>query len=135
MKTLVWQFSREPKKEMSSFKKYKCSVWGTSPNEQGKWLTIWGTNWFGDELHQETKSWCIIAPIEQYSGYRYFQWKKKVLQSSMPWFCYFYKPFLVIYLSMIESLICHREMSLIWSTAFGFVQNTIHDFQNTVLNS
>ena len=35
------------------------------------------------------KAWCIIAPIEPYSGYRHFQWKKKELQSSMPWFCLF----------------------------------------------
>ena len=35
------------------------------------------------------KAWCIITPIERYSGYRHFQWKKKVLQSSMPWFCLF----------------------------------------------
>ena len=30
------------------------------------------------------KAWCIIAPIERYSGYRHFQLKKKELQSSMP---------------------------------------------------
>ena len=42
---------------------------------------------------------------------------------------------LIIYLSAIETHICHREMSLIGSTSFGFSQNTIHDFQNTILNS
>ena len=42
---------------------------------------------------------------------------------------------LIIYLSAIETRICRGEMSLIESTAFGFAQNTIHDFQNTVLNS
>ena len=42
---------------------------------------------------------------------------------------------LIIYLSAMERLICRREMSLIGSTSFGFAQNTIHDFQNTVLNS
>ena len=42
-------------------------------NEQGKGLTISGTNLFRDELRQVTKGWCIIAPIERYSGYRYFQ--------------------------------------------------------------
>ena len=26
-----------------------------------------------DELRQVTIGWCIIAPIERYSGYRYFQ--------------------------------------------------------------
>ena len=34
-------------------------------------------------------AWCIIAPIERYRSYRHFQWKKKELQSSMPWFCLF----------------------------------------------
>ena len=42
-----------------------------------------------DELRHVTKGWCIIAPIERYSGYRYFQRKKKVLQSSMFRFCLF----------------------------------------------
>ena len=41
----------------------------------------------------------------------------------------------MIYLSATETLICHREMNLLGSTSFGFAQNTIHDFQNTVLNS
>ena len=35
--------------------------------------TISGTDWYGDELSQVTTGWCIIAPIERYSGYRYFQ--------------------------------------------------------------
>ena len=52
-------------------------------DEQGKGLTISGTNLLGDELRQQAKAWCIIAPIERYSGYRYFQRKNKVLQSSM----------------------------------------------------
>ena len=42
---------------------------------------------------------------------------------------------LIIYLSAIERLICCKEMSLIGSTSFGFAQNMMHDFQNTVLNS
>ena len=37
--------------------------------------------------------------------------------------------------SAIERLIFRREISLKGSTSFGFAQNTIHDFQNTVLNS
>ena len=40
---------------------------------------------------------------------------------------------LIIYLSASETLISHREMSLIGSTSFGFAQNTIHDYQNTVV--
>ena len=42
---------------------------------------------------------------------------------------------LILYLNAIEGLYCHREMSLIGSTSFGFAQDTIHDSQNTVLNS
>ena len=42
---------------------------------------------------------------------------------------------LFIYLSAIETLICRREMSLTGSTSFAFAQNTIHNFQNNVLNS
>ena len=42
---------------------------------------------------------------------------------------------LLLIMSVIETLICRREMSLLGSTSFGFAQNTIHDFQNTVLNS
>ena len=52
--------------------------WRTSADEQGKGLKIYGTNWFEDELRQVTKGWCAIAPIERYSSYRYFQWKKSV---------------------------------------------------------
>ena len=48
---------------------------------------------------------------------------------------YFNTLLLILYLSAIETIVCHREMSLTGSTSFGFAQNTIHDFQNTVLNS
>ena len=81
-------------------------------------------------------AWCIIAQTERYSGYRRFQLKKKrvaiidALDS-----VYFHTLLLIIYLSAIERLICLREMSLIWSTSFGFAQNTIQDFQSTVLKS
>ena len=56
---------------------------------------------------------CIIAPTERY----------------------FNRLLLNIYLSTIETLICHRKMSLIRSTSFGFAQNTVYEFQNTVLKS
>ena len=58
-------------------------------DEQGKGLTILGTNWFEDELLQVAKGWCINAPVERFNDCRYFQWKQKVLQSSMPLFCLF----------------------------------------------
>ena len=35
----------------------------------------------------------------------------------------------------METLICRIEISLVGSTFFGFAQDTIHDFQNTLLNS
>ena len=35
----------------------------------------------------------------------------------------------------METLKCCREMSLKGSTSFGFAQNMMHDFQNTILNS
>ena len=47
---------------------------------------------------------------------------------------YFHTLLLIIYLIAIETLICRREMSLMGPTFFGFAQNTIHDFKNTVLN-
>ena len=42
------------------------------------------TNNLRDELNlgpiqSGDKGWCIIAPIERYSSYRYFQYKKKSL--------------------------------------------------------
>ena len=41
--------------------------YGRTMDEQGKGLAILGLgmNWFGDELHQVTKGWCIIAPTER----------------------------------------------------------------------
>ena len=42
---------------------------------------------------------------------------------------YFDTPLLVIFER------CYGELSLIGSTSFGFAQNTLHDFSNTVLNS
>ena len=59
----------------------------------------------------------------------------KELHHRCPDSVYFHTLLLIIYLSAIERLICRREISLIGSTSFGFAQNTIHDFQNTVLNS
>ena len=51
------------------------------------------------------------------------------------WFCLFSHDIVNYYLSAIGRLICRREMSLIGSASFCFAQNTMHDFQNTVLNS
>ena len=81
------------------------------------------------------KAWCVIAPTERYSGYRRFQKKRKSCNHLCPDSIYFHTMLLITYLSAIERLICHREMSLIGSTSFGFAQNTMHGFQNTILNS
>ena len=48
---------------------------------------------------------------------------------------YFNTLLLIFYLRATETLICRRDMSLIGSTSFSFAQKTIHDLQNTVLNT
>ena len=64
-----------------------------------------------------------------------FNEKRKSCNHRCPDSVYFHMLLLIIFLSAIERLICRRKMSLTGSTSFGFAQNTIHDFQNTVLNS
>ena len=61
--------------------------------------------------------------------------KRKSSYHRCPDSVYFHTLLLIIYLSAIKRLTCHREISIIGSTSFGFAQNTILDFQNTVLNS
>ena len=61
--------------------------------------------------------------------------KRKCCNHRCPDSVYFHTLLLIKYLSAIETLICRREMCLLGSTSFGFAQNTIHAFQNTVLNS
>ena len=61
--------------------------------------------------------------------------KKRNNNHRCPGSVYFHTLLLIIHLSAIETLICRREMSVIGSISFGFAQNTIHDFQNTLLNS
>ena len=66
------------------------------------------------------KAWCIIAPIERYSGIDIFTEKRKSCNHRCPDSVYFHTLLLIIYLSAIERLICRREMSLIGSSSFGF---------------
>ena len=61
--------------------------------------------------------------------------KRKCGNHRYPDSVYFYTLFLIMYLSAIEILFCRREMSLVGATSLGFAQNTIHDVQDTVLNS
>ena len=89
----------------------------------------------GDGLCQATKAWSIIAPIERHSGIDIFIKKKECCNHRCHESVYFNTLLLIVYLSATDTLICRREMGLIGSTSFGFAQNTIHDFQNTVLNS
>ena len=64
-----------------------------------------------------------------------FNKKRKCCNHRRPDSVYFYTLLLIMYLSAIETIIFRREISLTWSDSFGFAQNPIHDFQNTVLNS
>ena len=83
-----------------------------------------------------TKVVCINAPIQRYSGYRDFHYKEK--KYSYDRCCntvYFKTPFLIIYFSAIEHLFVIEYLSLKGFTSFGFAQNKLHDFRNTVLNS
>ena len=65
-----------------------------------------------------------------------FNEKRKCCNYRCPDSVYFHMLLLIIYMSAIETPICRIEMSVTRSTFFGqFAQNTIHDFQNTVLNS
>ena len=64
-----------------------------------------------------------------------FNEKRKCCNHRCPDSVYFHTLLLIMYFSAIKTLICHRETSLIGSTSFSFAQNTIQDFQNTVLNS
>ena len=77
-------------------------------------------------------AFCIITP----AAVTYiFNKKRKCCKHRCPDSVYFNTILLITYLSAIETLICPREMSLIGSSSFDFAQNTIHYFQNTILNS
>ena len=88
----------------------------------------------GDELRQLTK---VDVSLRQYNDIAVIDIfiKRKCCNHRCPDSVYFNTLLLIIYFSAIETLICPREMSLLGSTSFGFAQNTIHDFQNTLLNS
>ena len=63
--------------------------------------------------------------------------RKKYSYDWCPTPVYFKSLLLVIYLSAFETIINFvvEKLSLIGFTSFGFAQNTILDFQNTILNS
>ena len=62
-----------------------------------------------------------------------FNKKRKCCNHRCPDSVNFNRLLLIIYLSAIRILICRREMTLIGSTSFGFAQDKIHDFQNTLI--
>ena len=66
-------------------------------DEQGKRLTISGTNSFGDELRQVTKGEYIIAPIERYSGIKDFNEKRKCCSHRYLDSVYFHTLFFIIF--------------------------------------
>ena len=73
-------------------------------------------------LRQVTNGWCIIAPVERYiAGIDIFNKKRKCCNHRCPDSVHFHTLFLIIYLSAIEILICHREMSLI-----GLLPSVLH---------
>ena len=80
----------------------------------------------------------VGVPFRQYNDIAVidiFDKKGNCCNHRCPDSVYFNTLLLIICLRAIETLVCRREMSLIGSTSFDFAQNTIHDFQNTVLNS
>ena len=93
--------------------------------------SIWGGS---QSTPPGDKAWCIIAQQNDIAVIDIFNEERKSCNRRFPDSVYFHT-LLLIYVSTIERLICHREMSLIGSSYFGFAQNTIHDFQNTILNS
>ena len=86
-------------------------------------------------LRQVTKLGVSLRQQNDIAVIDIFNEKRKCCNHPCPDSVYFHMPLLVIYLSAFERFICRREMSLIESTSFDFAQITMHDFQNTVLNS
>ena len=107
----------------------------TSLDEQGKGLTMSVTNWYGDESVRWPNVSVSLCQLNDIVVIEYFNKKGKCCNHWCPDSVYFNTLLLIIYLNAIETHICRREMTLIVSTSFGFAQNTIHDFQNTLLNS
>ena len=107
----------------------------TNKSERTKQRNNSGTNWFGGELRQVTKDDLSLRQKNDIAVIDIFNKKRKYCNHRCHDCVDFNTLLLILYLSAIETLVCRREMSLIGITSFGFAQNTIHDFQNTVLNS
>ena len=107
-------------------------------NKSGRtkqWTNNFRENWYGDELRQVTKVGVSLRQQNDIAVIDIFNKKRKCCNHRCPDSDYFNTSLLIIYLSAMETIICRREMSLIGSVSFSFAQNTIHDFQNKVLNS
>ena len=158
LKMMVWHLSRKPMKEISSYKKYtisnvanKCGqtrqrtnnlwdelIWGmNSASELATvyYYTLRSIGVVASLLRQVTKFGVLLRQLNDIAVLDIFNEKRKSCNHWCPDSVYFRTLYLIIYLSAIRRLICHREMSLIGSTSFDFAQNTMHHFQNTVLNS
>ena len=85
-------------------------------------------------LHQVTKLGVSLRQQNNIAVIDIFNEKRKSCNHPCPDSVYFHTLLLIIYLSAIERLICHIEMSLIGSSSFGFAQNTMHHFQNTIFH-
>ena len=85
--------------------------------------------------HQMTKAGVLLRQYNDIAVIDIFDKNLKGCNHRCPDSVYFNTLLLIIYLSAFGTLICEREMSVLLSTSLGFAQNTIHDFQNTLLNS
>ena len=91
---------------------------------------IWG---FG--LRQLTKVGVSLRRQNDIAFKDIFNKKRKCCNHRCPDSVYFSTFLLIVYLIAIQTLICRRKLSFLGFTFFGFAQDTIHDFQNTLLNS
>ena len=90
--------------------------------DKSQWRTDFGMNKAKRQiLCVSLRKWNATAAIPMIDALIYF---------------FFIIPLLVIHLSAIETCIyVIQKLTLIGSTSSGFVQHTIHDFQNAVLTS
>ena len=74
---------------------------------------------------------CIITPVESIAAIFDTFNKTEYHPGRCPTSVCFNIPLLIIF-CVLSKLICHTELRLIGSTSFGFKQNFLHHFQNTV---
>ena len=77
----------------------------------------------------------LCVSLLQWAGYRGYIFEKDYSFDRCPNPVYFNIPLLIVYCSAIKHLFVIQKLRFIVSTFFGFAQNTLRAFQNTVLNS